>query len=76
MSAINSIPSRATLLNRFHKRVFDVNSQVDLEEYRYFLEQGRWKNSVCPFEVEWPHISIPNMINEKITKHYLFSMLG
>lgn len=74
--SINSIPSRATVLNRFYKRLFDVRSRVDLEEYRYFLEQGKWKNGVCPFEVEWPYISIPNMINEKITRHYLTSELG
>lgn len=75
MSPINSISSRVSLMNRFNKRQFDVTNETDLEEYRYFLANAKWRNATCPFEVEWPYLTIPQMINEKIAEHYLFNIV-
>mgnify|MGYP003338171561 CR=1 FL=1 len=53
------------------KRVFDPNNQKDIESYRMFLIESRWSASGCPFILENPYISIPHMIQEKITKNVL-----
>lgn len=69
------IKTRPSSLPKFEKRQFDPTNKQDLREYKFFLENGRWLSGVCPFEVEWPYLGIPQMINDKITEHYLFKIL-
>lgn len=54
-----------------NKRYFDVTNKKDLEVYKNFLTNKGWGSACCPFLVEEPYISIPYMIQEKITKHVL-----
>lgn len=49
-------------------RFFDATKQEDMDEYGYFVRNGKWKTS-CPFLLEQPYLSIPHMINEKIVQH-------
>ena len=51
---------------RFPKRVFDPNSKEDLKAYKHFLDNHSWGSNGCPFELEWPWLSIPDMISHKI----------
>jgi len=58
-------------LTNTHKRVFDPNNQEDLKIYKKFLETGSWSQKPCPFFLEWPWLTIPHMINHKITESVL-----
>lgn len=53
-----------------NRRVFDANSQDDLNEYSYFLKHNKWE-SICPFFLEWPYLTIPDMLKDKIIKNML-----
>jgi len=53
------------------KRYFDPGRSEDILEYKYFVTRGRWKNSTCPFRLQWPYLSIPNMLHEMVAKHYV-----
>lgn len=53
------------------KRYFDPTKLEDLLEYKHFITKGRWKNYTCPFILEWPYLTIPNMLHETIAKHYV-----
>lgn len=53
------------------QRVRFIPSDKDhVEHYRNFLVNRKW-DSGCPFELEWPYLSIPDMIKDKIINHYL-----
>jgi len=56
------------MLNQ-HRRIFDAGSSEDLRDYKAFLETGSWSPWGCPFQLEWPWLSIPHMINQKIAEH-------
>jgi len=75
MSQNKRILPRTTTINRLTKRVFDPSNLADLKEYRHFVTNGTWTAATCPFEVEWPYLSIPQMIQERITEHYLLNVL-
>lgn len=53
----------------FPKRQFNVTSKDDLKVYKHFLEKGSWGSIPCPFELEWPWLSVPDMISHKIAVH-------
>jgi hypothetical protein len=54
------------------RRLFDINSSKDIEVYRSFLETSSWKKSgSCPFKLEYPYISVPDMIKDKLIRKYL-----
>jgi hypothetical protein len=54
---------------RFAKRFFDVNNKEDLKMYRNFITTGGWGINGCPFELEWPFISVPDMLAHKISEY-------
>ena len=51
-----------------NRHTFDTNSKSDLEEYKYFLTNNKWRNS-CPFFLEWPYLTVPDMVKDKIIKN-------
>ena len=53
---------------RFPKRQFDVSNKEDLRAYKHFLATRSWGEKGCPFELEWPWLSIPDMINHMIAE--------
>ena len=53
------------------KRLFDVTSKKDLAIYKKFLQTGAWGNDCCPFALEEPFITIPDMIKDKVVHHFL-----
>lgn len=56
---------------RQSKRNFNVNSLKDVNCFRNFLKQNKWGDTGCPFVLEHPHVSVPDMIKEKLIKKYL-----
>jgi len=54
----------------WQKRHFDPTSKADLAEYKYFLDNNRWTKN-CPFILEWPHLTITDMIRTKLINHYI-----
>ena len=51
------------LLNN-QKRRFDPKNKKDIELFRMFLSENRWKEP-CPFLLEEPHTVIPEMLKDK-----------
>jgi len=70
------ISSETFLVSRYQwpKRKFDSSNMEDLKEYDFFLKQNKWRVN-CPFELEWPFLSIPEMIQNKLISQYLDMML-
>jgi len=50
---------------------FSPDDKKHVEQYRNFLINRKWDTLGCPYELEWPYLSIPDMIKDKIINHYL-----
>jgi hypothetical protein len=57
----------------WHKRFFEPSKKEDILEYKYFLEQGRWKTN-CPFILEWPYLTVTDMIRSHLIEYYIEMM--
>jgi hypothetical protein len=55
----------------FPKRKFDVKSKIDLLLFKKFMDETSWGGKPCPFIIEEPFITIPDMIKDKFCRHYL-----
>lgn len=53
------------------KEYFDVNNVQHVETFKNFMETYSWGFKCCPFVLEEPHLSIPDMIKDKLIRHYL-----
>jgi hypothetical protein len=53
------------------KRKFNVSSRLDVQVYKKFLETGSWGTGGCPFVLEPPYFSIPEMINDRLIRKFL-----
>ena len=54
------------------KRKFDMNKKEDVEIYKHFLVNNNWKiTGSCPFELEYPWNSVPDMIKDKLVRKFL-----
>jgi len=49
---------------------FDPSDKKHVEVFRNFAVNHQWDGG-CPFELEWPYLSIPDMIKDRIINHYL-----
>jgi hypothetical protein len=58
----------------WHKRIFDPANAEDLRVYQDFLLNNRWKNG-CPFIVEWPFLTVVDLIRHKIVKHHISGLI-
>jgi hypothetical protein len=60
------------ILETMHRprRFFDVNSKEDIARARDFFRDHRW-NDGCPFILEYPYMTIPDMIKDKMIHHAL-----
>jgi len=56
------------------RRFFNASNKEDLIEYQFFVENNSWRTS-CPFELEWPHLNIDNMIKSKIVQDHLVNLI-
>jgi hypothetical protein len=54
------------------RRKFDMNNKEDVEIYKHFLVHNDWKIvGSCPFELEYPYTSVPDMIKDKLVRKFL-----
>ena len=53
------------------RRPFNVNSQEDCGTFAKFLKTGCWGKDGCPFTIEDPWLSIPDMIKDKLARKHL-----
>jgi hypothetical protein len=49
------------------REVFDAKNPKHIEEVKYFMKNSKW-NGICPFFLEWPYLTIPDMIKDKIVR--------
>ena len=57
-----------TLANQ--KYLFDPRNKYHINLFRYFLNEKRW-GAPCPFLLEEPYVTIPDMIKDKYIKYQL-----
>ena len=54
------------------RRKFDMDNKCDVEIYKHFLAHNDWKIvGSCPFELEYPYTSVPDMIKDKLVRKFL-----
>lgn len=56
--------------HKHNRKIFNPSDKKDIDEYKHFVMFNKWKNG-CPFFLDWPYLSIPDMIKDRITKHAL-----
>jgi hypothetical protein len=59
----------------WQKREFNPTNKEDLQEYQYFLNNGKWKQG-CPFIVEWPFLNVIDAIKQKIINRHLAQIIS
>jgi hypothetical protein len=52
------------------KRTFNVKDDVDVEEFRFFLLNNKWK-TVCPFLIRYPYENVVSQIKDEIVIEFL-----
>ena len=52
------------------KRVFNVKSDDDVREFRFFVENSKWK-TLCPFVIKYPYENVVSMIKDEIVIEFL-----
>lgn len=57
--------------NSLSRRHFDPSNKKDINEFRFFMTNNTWLNKQCPFYLEWPYLTIPDMIKDKFAKYTL-----
>jgi hypothetical protein len=48
------------------KSFFDANNKKHITVYKTFLRDHRWGINGCPFILEFPYLTIPDMIKDKM----------
>lgn len=52
------------------KRIFDPSKKEDVSLLKYFLKLSKW-GKPCPFLLEEPYLTIPDMVKDKYIKFSL-----
>ena len=52
------------------KRYFDLSNKKDIAAARGFFANHRWVGG-CPFVLEYPYVSVPDMLRDKLTHRAL-----
>lgn len=63
----------ATRLDQIYRQrvLFDVNNKKHIDQYAKFLRDSKWEAPGCPFSLEYPWMSIPDMIKDKLVRKFL-----
>lgn len=65
--------TRYSKLTKFNtRRLFSPTSPGDVNELRFYMENGRWRDN-CPFYLEYPWEDIPAMCKDKYISYNLLS---
>ena len=57
------------LQTMFPKRQFDPTKKEDMLAYKKFMVKNSWGANGCPFLVEWPFLSVPDMMRHRISEY-------
>jgi len=57
--------------NAYQRKFFDPSNLGDIKDYRYFMANGKWPQHQCPFILEWPYLTIPDMVADKFIRYTL-----
>lgn len=58
------------ILTKYPRVVFDLSNKNHIDTYKKFLVNKSWKGG-CPFQLEYPYLTIPDMIKDKLIRHFL-----
>lgn len=50
---------------------FSLADKKHVESYRTFLKTGAWGKTGCPFVLEFPYLTVPDMIKDKLIHNFL-----
>ena len=50
---------------------FDLENTRHVNLYKGFLASNRWGTNGCPFILEFPYLTIPDMIKDKMIHKFL-----
>jgi hypothetical protein len=53
------------------KRYFNVSNTKDVTLFKKFMQTGAWGVEGCPFTLEYPYLTVPDMIKDKLVCKYL-----
>jgi hypothetical protein len=53
------------------KIFFNPNDKKHINVYKLFLREHRWGKHGCPFILEFPYLTIPDMIKDKMVHKLL-----
>ena len=62
--------NKIEMLTVYQRRQFEYSKQ-DIADAKKFLAHKKWGPEGCPFYLEWPYLTIPDMLKDKLTKFYL-----
>lgn len=51
--------------------LFDINDKKHMDAVAKFLKHNAWGKTGCPFVLEEPWLSIPDMIKDRIVRKHL-----
>jgi hypothetical protein len=52
------------------KRIFNVKNDDDVQEFRFFLLNNKWK-TVCPFLIRYPYENVVSQIKDEIVVEFI-----
>ena len=55
------------------KRYFNEYSEADIQRFAKFYRTNAWGQDGCPYVLEYPYTSVPDMIKEKLLDKLLHS---
>ena len=58
----------------WQRHFFDPKNKSDLMEYSHFMKHSKWRAN-CPFILEWPYLTITDMVKDKLVEHYLDTLI-
>jgi len=61
------------ILERFvkQKTMFDVTNKKHVDLYKKFIATHKWDHAGCPFILEFPYLTVPDMIKDKLMYKFL-----
>mgnify|MGYP000563027331 FL=1 len=63
--------TKVELFSVAQRHFFDAKSKDDMRLAKDFFVKHAWGSNGCPFFLEVPWLNVPDMLKDKITKHYL-----
>ena len=63
--------TKVELFSVAQRHFFDAKSKDDMRLAKDFFVKHAWGSNGCPFFLEVPWLNVPDMLKDRITKHYL-----